>query len=262
MDKLLYSGIAVLCLLASCEKPGEKPWGQTEGNAYKVLECSLYSSSLDQSVPYAVWLPREYDENKTYPFLYLLHGIEYGDQDYLHRSWVSKGNAAIIADEYQQAGGVSMVIIMPDGYNLFYVGDYESFLEEELMPRVEADYRGNGKRAVAGLSMGGFGTLYHALKYPKRFTYAYAMSPVTEIVGDELMKYVSDQPDKSVFPPFTIEVGTQDAVLDNEDARELYKMLNENGLRCEWVERSGGHTWEFWKGCLPNALKKAGDSFN
>ena len=45
------------------------------------------------------------------------------------------------------------------------------------MPKVETAFGCNGKRAIAGLSMGGFGTVYHALKYPGKYTCAYAMSP-------------------------------------------------------------------------------------
>ena len=74
-----------------------------------------------------------------------------------------------------------MVIVMPNGLNKFYIADgYEQYFEEELMTEVEKKYHCNGKRAIGGLSMGGYGTLYHALTYPQKFTYAYAMSPAVD----------------------------------------------------------------------------------
>lgn len=219
---------------------------------------TIFSRAMGKNMTYSVWLPGGYDDTKTYPFLYLLHGYEYGDQSHLDRYWVQKGNARSIAREYMKDGGVPMVIVMPNGLDSFYVGKYETYFEEELMAEVEKAYHCNGKRAIAGLSMGGYGTLYHALKYPAKFTCAYAMSPA---VMGEMEKMVDEVADKGSFPAFTIEVGEQDTVVDNIASQNLYKYLKENGIRCEWISRPGVHDWVFWQACLPKALKAAGDSF-
>lgn len=218
----------------------------------------IYSTNMGMNMTYSVWLPGGYDPEKTYPFLYLLHGYEYGDQSHLDRYWVQKGNAQIIARDYVKGGGVPMVIVMPNGQSSFYSGKYEPYFEEELMAEVEKVYKCNGKRAIAGLSMGGFGTLLHALKYPSKFTYAYAMSPA---VTGEMTDYVDAQADKGVFPAFTIEVGLQDTVVDNAAAEKLSDYLKENHISCEWVARDGVHDWVFWQACLPKALKNIGESF-
>ena len=255
-------GIASLCLLVSCRQPQNGQPGGSQGTGEgSVMECALYSTHLKQEVPFCVWLPIGYDAHKTYPFLYLLHGIYYGEQDRLDRSWLDKGDAASIATAFQREGGTPMVIVMPNGYSSFYVGDYEAFFEEELIPWVEKDFGGNGLRAIAGLSMGGFGALYHALKYPERFTCAYAMSPVVKVLGVQPGRFIASRPDKSVFPSFIMEVGTEDVIVDNDDARELYEEMVRNGLDCEWIERPGGHTWAFWKESLPKVLRKADVSF-
>lgn len=253
---------AALILAACSTTKNNDPWGQIDpekaAKQSMVVELSMQSSVMKQKMTYSLWVPADYDETKTYPFFYLLHGYEYGDQSRLDRCWLDKGNAAKLADDYQKAGGVPMVIVMPNGLSSFYSGDYEKYFEEELMAKVEADYHCNGKRAIAGLSMGGYGTLYHALSYPAKFTYAYAMSPAADTWMTSL---VDAQSDKSVFPGFTIEVGLQDFTVDNNKARTLYNYMKKKGLDCEWIEREGTHDWPFWQVCLPKALRKVGESF-
>ena len=258
---ILLAGLSVLMACSGTQT--NDPWGQIDreeaSKQSKVESSSLWSTHMRRQMTYTVWLPREYDGSKTYPFLYLLHGYEFsGNTDNLDLGWINSGNAAKVADEYQKNGGVPMVIVMPNGLNSFYQGDYETYFHEELMPLVEEKYHHNGKRAIAGLSMGGYGTLYHALKYPAKFMYAYAMSPAVQDVHTILLNAVSDV---SVLPGFTIEVGTEDRVVDNAQAKSLYRKLEQKGADCEWIERTGTHDWVFWKECLPKTLQKAGQSF-
>lgn len=253
------------CCLASCGTSSTKdndPWGQIDpgsaGQPSYVIESSMNSTVMKQTMTYSVWVPANYDKTKTYPFLYLLHGYELGDQSRLDRCWLDKGNAAYLADTYQKGGGVPMIIVMPNGLSSFYQGDYEDYFHNELRPKVEADFKCNKKRAIAGLSMGGYGTLYNALKYPEEFVYAYAMSPA----ADTWMATLIDaQSDKSVFPAFTIEVGEQDMTVDNNKAKSLYNLMIKKGLTCDYIEREGTHDWAFWQGCLPKTLQKVGASF-
>ena len=268
---LLFLSLALGALaLSACEgKPTEPEQPDPENGKNTLLdllraEDKLYqdmtikSTVLSRKMTYSVWLPNGYDDTKTYPFLYLLHGYESGDQAHLDRCWVEKGNARAIAQQYVKDGGVPMVIIMPNGLSMFYSGAYETYMHQELFPEVENLYKCNGKRAIAGLSMGGYGTTLHALKYPEKFTYAYAMSPATS--GD-MKALVDAQPDKSVFPGFTFEVGNQDTTVDNAGTKKLADYMSEQGIKVEWIERDGIHYWNFWQECLPKALAKAGESF-
>ena len=224
-----------------------------DGQAFRAL--TVESKAMKQTMKYNVWLPPKFDENKSYPILYLLHGA--GDDQ---NAWLDKGNAMAIAAKYVKQGGKPMIIVMPDAQMTFYVWNgFETYFEEELMPTVEAKYKFSGKRAVAGLSMGGYGTLYHALRYPAKFTYAYAMSPAVDV--GSFTALIDAQSDKSVFPHFTIEVGTEDTTVNNADAEKVYKYMKDKGLTCEWIARAGIHYWNFWQECLPKALKKAGESF-
>ena len=256
--------LGALLALSACSKPDQEKTDPVDIRDLLNAEDKLYqdltytSRSMGRKMTYSVWLPNGYDVSKKYPFLSLLHGYETGDQAHLDRYWVQKGNAREIAKSYVTSGGVPMIIVMPNGLSSFYVGDYEKYLEDELMPYVEETFGGNGKRAIAGLSMGGFGTLYHALNYPRKFTYAYAMSPA---VMSEMKGYVDAQADKSVFPGFTIEVGNQDTTVDNSATKSLADYMKEKGIKVEYIARDGIHYWDFWQECLPKALQRAGESF-
>ena len=217
-------------------------------------DLKIRSTAMGQSMKYTVWLPGGYDSSKEYPFLYLLHG--YGDDN---NSWIEKGNAKQIAKDYMTRGGTPMVIVMPDGLVNFYSGTWEKYFHEELIPTVEKDFKCNGKRAVAGLSMGGYGTLYNVLNHPGKFTFGYAMSPATDLEGFE--KLVTAQASPSVFPPIVLESGTQDYTVSIASVKDFSAMITKHNVKHEMIERDGGHDWAFWPVCLEKALKKIGESF-
>lgn len=215
-------------------------------------DITVQSAALSRKMNYSVWMPKDYDESQSYPVLYLLHG--YGDDN---NSWLDKGDLATIATRYTLTG-TPMIIVCPDGLTMFYSGSWETYFYDELIPAVEKKFSCNGKKALAGLSMGGYGTIYHALAHPADFTYAYAMSPA--VLGD-MTSMVTEQGDVSVFPAFTFEVGLQDSVVNNSTTQTLYEALVAAGVECEWIERAGYHSWDFWQACLPKALEKVGESF-
>lgn len=239
--------------LSACD-PVPEPDPEPEVTALLLKNQTIRSSAMKREMKYTVWLPEGVEPQHSLPFLYLLHG--YGDDQ---NAWAEKGNLVSIYRDYVANGGSPMVIVMPDALTTFYVGDYETYLHEELIPQVETRYKCNGKRAVAGLSMGGYGTLYHALKYPAKFKYAYAMSPATDVKSFKAL--IDAQSDRKVFPGFTIEVGTEDTTVNNADAESVADYMVEQGLTCEWIARAGIHYWNFWQECLPKALQKAGESF-
>ncbi len=144
---------------------------------------SINSDILKREMSYSVYLPPDYDtSNRSYPVLYLLHGMS-GD----HTDWVVKGEVNQIASNAINHGDAPpMVIIMPDGlWDAFYINNYnksirwEDFFYEEFIPQVEKKFRiksDRNTRAISGLSMGGYGSLYHAIKHKDMFKYCYAMS--------------------------------------------------------------------------------------
>lgn len=141
------------------------------------------SEVLDREMGYSVYLPESYNTStRTYPILYLLHGMT-GD----HNDWITVGEVHRIAGKAIAKGDApEMIIIMPDGlYDAFYINNYdgsvnwEDFFHEEFIPEVESRYRISDRgtpRAIAGLSMGGYGAMYHGVKYKEKFSAVYAMS--------------------------------------------------------------------------------------
>jgi len=144
---------------------------------------SVNSEILDREMSYSVYLPESYHTStRDYPVLYLMHGMT-GD----HNDWINVGEMHRIAGKaIAQGKAPEMIIVMPDGlYDSFYINNYdgslnwEDFFHEEFIPEVEDQFRilsNRNNRAIAGLSMGGYGAMYHAVKYKEKFSAVYAMS--------------------------------------------------------------------------------------
>src|ERR1700759_3050853 len=137
------------------------------------------SRLVGAALPYKVILPPGYDrgssKHRRYPVVYLLHGLKGSAND-----WVS--NRAHLAD---YAAQYPFIIVVPEGHDGWYTDSatvpnekYESYIIEELIPDVDRRFRtiaSREGRAIAGLSMGGYGSLKFGLKYPDRFALAASM---------------------------------------------------------------------------------------
>ena len=116
--------------------------------------------------------------------LYLLHGL--GGTAY---DWQRAGGIDNTLDRLIDASKIRpMLVVMPDGGNSWYVdsaevggpGDYASMILVDLPAAVERSFPVGldaAHRAIAGLSMGGFGALRLALLAPARFGAVAALSP-------------------------------------------------------------------------------------
>jgi len=165
-----------ICLLALAFAP----LAYAEGRA----ECATFPSTiLARSVRYCAYLPDSFDTDKTrrYPVLYYLHGL--GDNE---QSLLNSGGWDLIEDLRRTGKIGDFVVLAPSGGHTFYLNSadgrirYEDFLTKEFMPQMEKKYRGDGtraKRGITGVSMGGYGALRIALKYPQQFAAASAQMP-------------------------------------------------------------------------------------
>lgn len=117
-----------------------------------------------------------YGSGKKYKVLWLLHGT-YGD----HTDWIRKSNIELYACEKD------LIVVMPNGMNANYANwphfslGYKmyDFLFDELMPLVYNWLPASDKREdnfVAGLSMGGRGTMVYAFSHPEKFAAAAVLS--------------------------------------------------------------------------------------
>ena len=132
-----------------------------------------------------VLLPDGYDGGGRFPVLYLLHG--HGDA---YNTWARPDRG----DVQRIAKGLGAIVVMPEGDRGWYTdwwnggrrGDpaWERYYLEELIPLVERRLRirpGRRWRAIAGLSMGGEGTMFFASQRPGYFGSAAAFSGTLSI---------------------------------------------------------------------------------
>jgi S-formylglutathione hydrolase FrmB len=148
------------------------------------VECSsLKSRYMPAAVGYCALLPPSYDAQPTkkFPVLYFLHGLG-SDQTFL----VSSGAWNIIEDLQEAKKIGEFVVIAPRGDTTFYINSkngqvkYEDFFVRDFIPGMEKHFRllsARSARAIAGISMGGYGALRFAFKYPQMFVSVSAHMP-------------------------------------------------------------------------------------
>lgn len=126
---------------------------------------------------YCAILPPSYDtaeaKTRTYPALYFLHGL--GDNE---QGLVNFGGWNLLEDLQRKGRVGEYIVVTPDGGRGFYVNSkdgrnrYEDFFIREFLPAIEKRYRIRASRAargIGGFSMGGYGALRLAFKYPEMF---------------------------------------------------------------------------------------------
>jgi S-formylglutathione hydrolase len=139
----------------------------------------------------SVYLPPSYadDAERRYPVVYLLHGFTDSDDRWFGLAGDHFVNVPEAIDAAWEDGASEMIIVMPNAYTRFAgsmysssvtTGDWETFIAEDLVGYIDANYRTLAKResrGLAGHSMGGYGTLRIGMKRPDVFVSLYALSP-------------------------------------------------------------------------------------
>jgi len=255
---ILLSGLSCSDKGSTTPEGGEKVIvAQATGSEARDLEFK--STARGKVVSYSVYLPKGWHKGGNYPVLYLLHGM-YGDNN----DWLSYGDLNRQAS-YAAALGEApeMVVICPDGENDFYCqGSYAEFFFGEFIPFVEEEYSCGGsraKRAVAGLSMGGYGTVYFSLLHPEMFRYAYGCSPAVGVSSESipsLSEMVDKVSDPNAIPHITLESGEDDYVVSLSSVKTFCNFLKGKGISYDLLTREGAHDWTFWKACTPKIVRK------
>lgn len=206
--------------------------------------------------------PEHHTPEYPYPVLYLLHG--FGNN---HATWAGYARVELFAEEHQIA------VVMLSAENKAYInqpngGDkHYDFLSKELPDFVGGMFPISKRPEdtfIAGLSMGGYGTLVHGLSQPERFA---AICPLSGAVS---MRREPDEPvnvdtdptalaeriakNGGKFPKFYIACGKKDFLYDaNVRFRDRLISL---GADVTWHEtEEHGHEWRFWDLELENLLK-------
>ncbi len=256
----------------------------------RVQTIEFESKLAAKLLPYNVVLPVDYHQPsakaKRYPVLYLLHGLT-GHYD----NWTTKTKLADYAAQY------SMIIVTPEGNNGWYTDSatapadkYETYIVEELIPDVERRYRANATRAgraIAGLSMGGYGALKFGVKHPEKFAFVASLSgalgaaswtqsdlrgldairqSLLLIFGDDdsatrrandLHKLYGElTPERVAALPYVyLDCGTEDRLLATN--RSFVDVLVARKIPHEYRQLPGIHNWQYWDAQVQDVLRIA-----
>lgn len=206
--------------------------------------------------------------NKTsiYPVIYLLHG--YGGN---YATWAkTTPQLAKTADE------LKIIFVCPDGGKGSWYFDspidssirYESYITKELVPYIDANYpvKAEAKyRAITGLSMGGHGAMYLAIRHPDLFGAAGSTSggvdfrpfpknwDIKNVLGDfesnqerwydhTVMRQVEFLKNNQLA--IIIDCGVDDFFMGVN--RALHEKLLQLKINHDYIERPGAHTYTYW----------------
>jgi len=237
---------------------------------------TVKSRALGRRADVTLYVPPAAREATGLPIVLLLHGV-YGS----HWAWALKGAAHLTAERLIDEGALPPVaLLMPSdglwgdgsGYVRNEDHDAEGWIIDEMPALARQVIAGCSARSpllVAGLSMGGFGALRLAGKYPQRIAAVAGLSSVTDArqfdgLIEENRGGWSDGPaDRSVLaaltgaaaplPPLRIDCGLDDPYL--EANRELHRALQAAGIAHHYAEGPGGHDWTYWSVTLEHTLR-------
>ena len=265
----------------------------TTALASEIKQCELESAALKRPVKYRVYLPTGYEDSQdAFPVLYLLHGMGGNETNW---SDPKNGNMQAICDEFfANRPETKRIVVMPDAQSCWYRDSaddsckYETFFFDELIPQIEKDYRcktTKKDRAIAGLSMGGYGSALYALRRPDMFESCVPMSAairtkeqvekhsfkefLTRYKSRDDMTAEEERFDDYYFAndPHTLVQKLEDpkgvrSLLDCGDDDDLLlgnmaflKEARAKGVPCELRVRDGGHVWKYWRESLPICLE-------
>lgn len=266
---LLFFGIAVLSFADVTNLSNKKISEQ-------LSELSFNTKNLDKPEFAYVIVPSDYyRSNALFPTIYLLHGWSC---DY--KTWYDKNGKELerLSDLYD------VIIVMPDGaFSGWYVNspfkknsNYESVVAEDLVKAVDKSFdtfKLPKKRAITGLSMGGFGAFYLAFKYPDVFGAAGAMSgglelveageadPVTgrhfdidSVLSADTQKWKDYDVEKLLDKvkenkqSITFDCGVNDIFIKIN--RNFHAKMLEMQIPHDYTERPGIHDWNYWDNAI------------
>ncbi|MFQ5583251.1 MAG: alpha/beta hydrolase [Calditrichia bacterium] len=226
----------------------------------------IFSKVMNKQIPALFILPDSYQRGENrFPVVYLLHG--YGGN---YRNWADKTSVEELADRYD------IIFVCPDGSPDSWYFDspedpssqYETHIAGEVVNFTDETYRTipkRGGRAITGLSMGGHGALFLAIRHPQVFGAAGSMSGGVDLtystkkwniglkIGvfekyphrwDSLSVVNNIEKFRTARLALIIDCGVDDFFIKAN--RVLHQRLLEAKVAHEYIERSGRHNWEYW----------------
>jgi S-formylglutathione hydrolase FrmB len=276
---IVLLGCVAMCSTTKAAAPGR-------------AECrSAPSKILGHPVPYCVILPPGYDsEKQRYPILYFLHGLGSNAQ-----LLIDQGGMDLVNDLWAQNKIGEFLIVTPDAGRSFYINSrdgkvrYEDFFIREFIPYIESHYRIRAERqyrSISGVSMGGYGSLRFAFRYPQMFASVSAHSAalvanlpaggMTGYQGAMLSRVLGtafgSPPDAAYWnqnSPVTLvknaprpvglkiyfDCGTEDEYGFNAGAQAFHDLLDAHHIPNEFHLYPGGHDWSYVAEHFPASLE-------
>lgn len=249
-----------------------------EGTTYGEIQEISYDSKTTGTIRKAnVILPPDYNKDKRYPVLYLLHGIG-GDQN----EWLGAEPVNVISNLIAAGDVTEFIAVIPnvrarandegnpqDIYTKEHFEAFDNFindLKENLMPFVEENFpvlKGRENTAIAGLSMGGRETLYIGCSMPETFGYIGAFTP-----APGLLPYTNfGVTEEGLFTDKTLGISLDGGHFVMINAGESDKIvsiwpmtyhetLEKNGVNHMFYVTEGGHDFVVWKNGLYNFVRR------
>lgn len=234
------------------------------------ITVAAKSDVMKKEIPALVILPDDYEKSgKSYPVIYLLHGFGGNYQTWYH----IKPNLPELATSNQ------VIFVLPDGATSWYWDSpvnqnlkYETYVAKELVDFIDSSYRtikSPKGRAIAGLSMGGHGAMWLALRHKDVFGAAGAISGGVDIrpfpnnwdMAKNLGEYSSN---KDVWDAHTV-INQVDGLKNGELAiyidcgfsdffyqvnLNLHNKLLQMKIDHDYLARPGAHNNAYWNNAI------------
>ena len=237
--------------------------------AARVDTLQVKSTKMNRSIPVLVAVPEGLHPYEQIPTVYLLHGYS-GDE----KTWLTmQPKLKEWADRDQ------ILIVCPDGENSWYwdsplnrASQFETFVSKELVEYVDSHYptRPNRlSRAVTGLSMGGHGAYWLAIRHKDVFGAAGSTSGGVDIrpfpKSWEMTKQLGTLAEnKSVWDAHTVmtqldKISNEELVLIFDCGSEdffydvnckLHPELLKRGIYHDFIVRPGKHNYLYWRNSI------------
>ena len=227
----------------------------------KIDTITYFSKTVGNKRKALIYTPPGFSKGKTYPVLYLLHGIG-GDE----KEWLNGGQPQVILDNlYAENKLMPMIVVMPNGRamkddratgNIMAADKVQAFatfekdLLNDLIPYIEKNYpaiKDSEHRAIAGLSMGGGQSLNFGLGNLDKFAWVggFSSAPNTKI-PQELMPKPEDA--KAKLKLLWISCGDKDGLMNF--SKRTHEYMKANGVPHIFYVDHGYHDFKVWKNSL------------
>ena len=236
------------------------------GTNYGTVEKrTYYSSSAGRNKSVNVLLPPDYNQNESYPVLYVLHGI-FGNEDTMLDSGMKI--QTMLGNLIASGEAEKMIVVFPNmftsktmespsGFDTATTQGYDNFLydiADDLMPFIENNYSvktGRENTAITGFSMGGRESLYIGISRPDLFGYIGAVCPAPGVTpaSDMFMQHQGSMQENefrfkegdSLPYMFIISAAANDGTVGN-NPENYHNILTRNNTNHIWqVIADGDH---------------------